>query len=84
MPADKPQILSIRKIHDRRGNLSVMTFPEVVPFEITRAYWIHDIVTGERRDGHAFRKAEECIVAVSGSFDVVTEGLDRPGCALCL
>lgn len=73
MPQTKPQIVTIPKIQDRRGNLSVITTGETVSFDIARAYWIHDIVTGEVRYGHAFRQASELIVALSGSFEVSTE-----------
>jgi len=44
-----------------------------VPFDISRAYWIYDVPAGEERHGHAFRRATEMIVALSGSFDVVTD-----------
>jgi uncharacterized RmlC-like cupin family protein len=38
---------------------------------------LHDVVEGARRGGHAHHVLEELIVAVSGSFDVVT--LDERG-----
>lgn len=42
-----------------------------VPFDIKRTYWIYDVPGGMNRFGHAFKKQEEFIVALSGSFDVV-------------
>ena len=44
-----------------------------LPFEIARCYWIYDIPGGEQRDGHAFRRNDEFIIALSGGFDVVVD-----------
>jgi dTDP-4-dehydrorhamnose 3,5-epimerase-like enzyme len=44
-----------------------------IPFKIERAFWIYDVPGGEFRGGHAYREAEEFIVALSGSFDVVVD-----------
>ncbi|KAA4737763.1 WxcM-like domain-containing protein, partial [Bacteroides fragilis] len=38
-----------------------------------RIYWIYDVPGGERRGGHAYKKNQEFIVALSGSFDVVLD-----------
>lgn len=67
----KPQLLTLPKILDPRGNLTFIENGNQVPFDIRRAYWIYDVPAGEERHGHAFRKATEMIVALSGSFDVV-------------
>ncbi len=68
---DKPQIIQLPKILDKRGNLSFFEFPNQLPFEIARTYWIYDVPGGETRGGHAFREQQEFIIALSGSFDVV-------------
>lgn len=68
-----PQILEIPRVEDPRGNLSfIQNGAACCPFTIERVYWIYDVPGGRERDGHAFRRAEELIVALSGSFDVVT------------
>ena len=73
----KPRIVEIPKIADPRGNLSFIENQAVaLPFAIARCYWIYDVPGGEKRHGHAFRRAEELIVALSGSFDVVTKTTD--------
>jgi hypothetical protein len=36
-------------------------------------YWIYDVPGGVFRGGHAYRELEECIIAISGSFDVVLD-----------
>lgn len=42
-----------------------------MPFKVKRVYWIYDVPGGEKRGGHAFKETWECIVALSGSFDVL-------------
>lgn len=70
---NKAQIIQLPKNGDRRGNLSVIEQMDRIPFKIERAFWIYDVPGGEFRGGHAYREAEEFIVALSGSFDVVVD-----------
>ena len=71
MVCKEPRIIELSKICDPRGNLSVIEGNADVPFDIKRTYWIYDVPGGMSRFGHAFKKQEEFIVALSGSFDVV-------------
>ncbi|MBQ5817883.1 MAG: FdtA/QdtA family cupin domain-containing protein, partial [Bacteroidaceae bacterium] len=49
-----------------------------LPFEIARTYWVYDVPGGEARQGHAYYRSEEFIVALSGSFDLmVDDGNER-------
>ena len=64
-------IINLPKIYDPRGNLTFIEGGVHIPFEIKRAYWIYDVPGGESRGGHAFKKQQEFIVALSGSFDIV-------------
>lgn len=64
-------IITLGKIRDKRGNLSVVETGKSLPFSIARTYWIYDVPGGEHRGGHAYRNSEEFIIALSGSFDVV-------------
>jgi hypothetical protein len=66
-----PKIINLPKILDPRGNLSFFENLNQIPFQIKRTYLIYDVPGGEIRGGHAFRKQEEFVVALSGSFDVV-------------
>ncbi len=70
---DKPQIIQLPKFLDSRGNLSFVEQLNHIPFEIKRTYWIYDVPGGESRGGHAFRRNEEFIVALSGAFDVIVD-----------
>ncbi len=51
---------------DARGTLTAIEAGDHVPFEIRRAYLLHDL-TGER-GGHAHRETTQLLVAVAGSF----------------
>lgn len=62
--------LDITKVHDTRGNLSVIE-GNAIPFEIKRVYYLYDIPSGARRGGHSHHMQQEFLVALSGSFNVV-------------
>jgi hypothetical protein len=64
-------IIELPKIYDKRGNLSFFQYPNQLPFEIARTYWIYDVPGGEIRGSHAFKEQSEFIIALSGSFDVI-------------
>ncbi len=70
---DDVRIIDLPKILDARGNLSFAENQNQIPFEIKRTYWIYDVPGGESRGGHAFRKNEEVVIALSGAFDVVVD-----------
>lgn len=64
------KIISLTKICDPRGNLSVAEQQKDIPFDIKRVYWTYDVPSGESRGGHAHKKLRQLIVATSGSFTV--------------
>lgn len=64
------QLIHIPKIEDPRGNLSVIEH-EVVPFDIKRVYYLYDVPAGAERGGHAHIQQRECLIALSGSFEVI-------------
>ncbi|MGL1902328.1 MAG: FdtA/QdtA family cupin domain-containing protein [Fibrobacterales bacterium] len=75
---DDCKLIDLPKILDRRGNLSFIESNNHLPFKIERTYWIYDVPGGEVRGGHAFKEQCECIVALSGSFDIVlNDGVDK-------
>jgi len=67
------KLLDLPKIIDKRGSLSFFESDNQIPFKIKRTYWIYDVPGGEVRGGHAYRESVEFIVALSGSFDVITD-----------
>ena len=68
---EKVKLVSLPKILDKRGNLSVIESESQVPFSIKRTYLIYDVPGGEVRGGHAFFEQKEMIVVLSGSLDVI-------------
>ncbi|WP_321518069.1 FdtA/QdtA family cupin domain-containing protein [uncultured Bacteroides sp.] len=67
------KIINLPKILDPRGNLSFIEENNHIPFKIARSYWIYDVPGGEIRGGHSYKKNQEFIVALSGSFDVIID-----------
>ena len=68
-----PEIISLPKFENPRGNLTFIEEDTHLPFKIKRVYWIYDVPGGQSRGGHAFKKQQELIVALSGSFDIVVD-----------
>ncbi len=64
------KIITLPKIEDPRGNLSVIQ-GNIIPFKINRVYFLYDVPSGVERGGHAHKNQQEFIIAVSGSFEVV-------------
>lgn len=71
---DKIELLEIPKISDPdgRGNLSVIE-KDVLPFVIKRVYYLYDVPSSSTRGGHAHKKLQQFLIALSGSFDVVLD-----------
>lgn len=64
------ELISLPKIEERRGNLSVIE-NDTIPFEIKRVYYLYDVPSGTERGGHAHKKLQQFLISLSGSFDVV-------------
>lgn len=67
----KPRIIQLPKIQGSRGNLTFLQNPDHIPFDIKRVFWTYDVPGGEMRGGHAYKKQQEVIVCLSGSFDII-------------
>lgn len=66
------QLINLPKIKDPdgRGNLSVIE-NDIIPFEIKRVYYLYDVPSGAERGGHAHKKLQQFLIALSGSFEVL-------------
>lgn len=73
MSLKEVKIIELPKFLDARGNLSFAQNNTHIPFEIKRTYWLYDVPGGESRGGHAYREAQEFVIALSGSFDVIVD-----------
>jgi hypothetical protein len=60
-------------ISDRRGNLTFLEGNRHVPFDIKRIYYLYDVPGGAHRAGHAHKKLQQVLIAMSGSFDVTLD-----------
>ncbi len=73
MHVEDCQVINLPKIADPRGNLTFVEGRKHIPFEIKRVFYLYDVPGGESRGGHAHRKCQQFIIAMSGSFDVVLD-----------
>lgn len=71
---DQIERIEIPKISDPdgRGNLSVIE-GDILPFTIKRVYYLYDVPSNSTRGGHAHIQLMQCLIALSGSFDVVLD-----------
>ncbi len=67
------QLITIPKISDARGSLSVLEQWQHVPFDIKRIFYLYDIATGQSRGAHAHKECHHFMIAISGSFDVLLD-----------
>jgi len=64
------RIVELPKVVDHRGNLTFIEGGRHVPFAVKRVFYIYDVPTGESRGAHAHRNLHQCLICLSGSFDV--------------
>jgi len=55
------------------GHITTSDCLDTIPFKPKRAYWIYDVPSGESRGGHAHKRLQQVIIAVSGSFTVTLD-----------
>ncbi len=63
-------LIDLPTIIDQRGNLTYVQKSELIPFSISRVYYLHGVPKNGERGGHAHRELEQVIVAASGCFSV--------------
>jgi len=70
-------IIDIPIAHDVRGSLAVVE-KQTIPFAIKRVYYLYDVPSNAYRGGHAHISLMQCVIALSGSFEVVLDdGKDK-------
>ena len=77
MRIDKCRIINFPRIAEPRGNLSFIEEKNHIPFPIRRVYYLYDVPSGATRGGHAHKKCQQIIIALSGSFEVVLDDGER-------
>ncbi len=69
MNLNKCQIIELPRIYDSRGNLTFIEANNQIPFDVRRVFYLYDVPGGSERGAHAHKTLQQCIIAVSGSFD---------------
>jgi dTDP-4-dehydrorhamnose 3,5-epimerase-like enzyme len=78
VPIHDCRTIEFPKIADPRGNLTFIEGGHHVPFAIERVFYLYDVPGGSTRGGHAHRRMQQVLIAISGSFDVqVDDGASR-------
>lgn len=67
------QLISLPKIVDPRGNLTVAEQLREVPFEIKRCFWMYGVPKGKGRGGHAHKTLRQFVVSMCGKFSVTLD-----------
>lgn len=83
-------VIRLPKVLNPAGNLTALENNLSLPFSVRRVYFIYDVTSGEDRGAHAHKDLEQCIIAVSGAFEVLLDDgerkkvfrLDRPDMGL--
>lgn len=71
-------IIHLRRIHNRAGNITPVENNIHVPFDVKRVYYLYDVPGGESRAAHGHKQLEQFIVAASGSFDItIDDGVNK-------
>lgn len=78
MSIEQCRIINLPRIQDPRGNLTFIEGNNHIPFETKRVFYLYDVPGGSNRAGHALKRCQQFLVAMSGSFDViVNDGISR-------
>jgi hypothetical protein len=67
------KIIELPRIQNSAGNLSIVEGETHVPFGIARVYYLYDVPGGARRGGHAHKRLQQFVIAMSGSFDITLD-----------
>lgn len=66
------QIITVPKVTDPRGNIAIIE-KDILPYDIKRVYYLFDVPSDSIRGGHAHIQLKQCLIALSGSFNVVLD-----------
>lgn len=66
-------LLTLPRITDIRGSLTVGEFERSIPFEVKRYFMVFDVPSVETRGEHAHRECHQFLVCVRGSVSVVAD-----------
>ena len=70
------RLIPLPKIEEKKGTLTFCEATRHIPFEIKRVYYLTEVPADEFRGGHAHKQLKQCIIAASGSFDVILKNAE--------
>jgi len=87
MNFDEVKWVDFQDVKDERGRLTAIEGNSHIPFEIKRIFYVHQVVPGIDRGGHAHIDTDQVITAVHGGLQVdISDGksvrtyqMDDPG-----
>lgn len=87
MKIDDIRWINLQTVCDNRGCLTAIEFEQIIPFEVKRVFYMHNVVQGADRGGHAHRDTDQFAIALHGSMKIIisdgletrTVILDNPG-----
>lgn len=87
MSLDQVAWVNFQDVIDDRGRLTAIEENVHIPFSISRVFYVHQVVPGVNRGGHAHRDTDQVVVGLHGCLKVdVSDGaivktyvLDNPG-----
>ncbi len=70
--------ITLPVITDPRGDLTFVESGRHLPFDIRRVYYLYNVPVDSERGGHAHRKLEQVVFALSGSFRMkIDDGFEK-------
>lgn len=71
-------LITLPRVTDIRGSLTVGEFERSIPFQVKRYFVVFDVPSVETRGEHAHRECREFLICVRGKISVVADdGLNR-------
>lgn len=68
-----PHLFNTNTMSTPSGNLSFLESINDLGFHIKRVYYLYNIQEGEERGHHAHKNLQQCLIALSGSFEIEIE-----------
>lgn len=67
-----PYKISLKKIHipNTESVLIPINSFDSIPIDVKRFFYIFNLTNSDLRGGHAHKKITQCIIAISGSFEI--------------
>ncbi len=73
MSPDEYRMIDFPKLIDSRGSLSFIENKGLIPFEIRRVFYLYEIPIGASRGGHALKRCQQLLIAISGCFEIILD-----------